>query len=130
MADPKVISSGSLAKNTSSNDSARSKSTPATSQQASQQATASAATGEEEPKSPPLPARHIAITPGPRATRLQEAYSSSLSHTLSRLGWENFAACYPTIAAQAPDTLRHVQKQMVERLGLLCEVRESWSTLR
>jgi hypothetical protein len=78
-----------------------------------------------EPGSPPLPARHTAATPGPRATRFQEAYASSLAHTLSRIGWDNFATCYPTVAARAPDTLRHVQKQMVERLGVLCEVRPS-----
>ena len=47
----------------------------------------------------------------------------SLAHTLAKIGWDNFAACYPTIAAQAPSTLRAVQKQMVDRLGALCKVR-------
>ncbi|KAI1478987.1 hypothetical protein K445DRAFT_315649 [Daldinia sp. EC12] len=71
--------------------------------------------------SPPLPARHTALTPGPRASRFQEVLDSSLSHTLSKISWDNFAACYPTIAAQAPAVLRAVQKQMVDRLGALCK---------
>ncbi|KAI1469537.1 Nnf1-domain-containing protein [Daldinia caldariorum] len=71
--------------------------------------------------SPPLPARHTALTPGPRASRFQEVLDSSLSHTLAKISWDNFAACYPTIAAQAPAVLRAVQKQMVDRLGALCQ---------
>lgn len=74
------------------------------------------------PASPPLPARHTAATPGPRAARLQELYASSLAHALARVSWDNFAACYPTVAARAPETLRHVQRQMVDRLGELCHV--------
>ncbi|KAI1374670.1 Nnf1-domain-containing protein [Hypoxylon crocopeplum] len=72
------------------------------------------------PASPPLPARHTPQTPGPRASRFQEVLGSSLSHTLGKISWDNFAACYPTVAAQAPAVLRAVQKQMVDRLGALC----------
>lgn len=61
------------------------------------------------------------LTPGPRASRFQEVLDSSLSHTLGKISWENFAACYPTVAAQAPAVLRAVQKQMVDRLGALCK---------
>ncbi|KAI0480449.1 Nnf1-domain-containing protein [Xylariaceae sp. FL0804] len=72
--------------------------------------------------SPPLPQRHTAQTPGPRASRFQDVLESSLSHTLARLGgWDSFAACFPTVAARAPGTLRAVQRQMVERLGMLCQ---------
>jgi kinetochore protein NNF1 len=74
------------------------------------------------PASPPLPARHTAVTPGPRATRLQELFASSLTHTLAKISWENFASCYPTIAANAPGTLKAVQRQMVDRLEELCKV--------
>ena len=74
------------------------------------------------PASPPLPSKHTAATPGPRAARLREAYASSLRHTLSKVGWDNFASCYPTVAANAPATLRAVQRQMVERLAELCNV--------
>ncbi|KAI8963509.1 Nnf1-domain-containing protein [Daldinia sp. FL1419] len=82
---------------------------------------ATAASSSQQPASPPLPARHTALTPGPRASRFQEVLDSSLSHTLSKISWDNFAACYPTIAAQAPAVLRAVQKQMVDRLGALCK---------
>lgn len=78
--------------------------------------------GGDAPASPPLPARHTAVTPGPRAARFQEMYGLALSHTLNKISYENFAACYPTIAAQAPGVLRQVQKQMVDRLGELCNV--------
>ncbi|KAL7626587.1 hypothetical protein AAE478_003359 [Parahypoxylon ruwenzoriense] len=76
---------------------------------------------EAAPPSPPLPARHTALTPGPRASRFQQVLDSSLSHTLSKISWDNFAACYPTIAVQSPAVLRAVQKQMVDRLGALCK---------
>lgn len=76
------------------------------------------------PASPPLPTPHTAVTPGPRATRFQQVYASSLAHTLAKISWDNFAACYPTMAASggAAATLRKVQKQMVDRLEELCNV--------
>ncbi|KAI0875087.1 Nnf1-domain-containing protein [Hypoxylon argillaceum] len=75
----------------------------------------------EAPASPPLPARHTALTPGPRASRFQTTLDSALSHTLAKISWDNFAACYPHIAAHAPATLRAVQTQMVDRLRSLCK---------
>ncbi|KAI0412308.1 hypothetical protein F5X98DRAFT_379860 [Xylaria grammica] len=75
----------------------------------------------ETPASPPLPARHTALTPGPRASRFQTTLDSALSHTLAKISWDNFAACYPHIAAHAPATLRAVQTQMVDRLRSLCK---------
>jgi len=77
---------------------------------------------QSQPASPPLPARHVQATPGPRAAGFQNLLDKSLESTLKKVSWENFAACYPTIAAQAPATLKAVQKQMVERLGTLCRV--------
>jgi kinetochore protein NNF1 len=74
------------------------------------------------PASPPLPTRHTAVTPGPRATRLQELYAQSLAHTLNKVSWDNLAACYPTIAKGAPNLLRGVRKTMVERLEEMCNV--------
>ncbi|UPK90652.1 hypothetical protein LCI18_001587 [Fusarium solani-melongenae] len=76
---------------------------------------------EEQPASPPLPQRHTAVTPGPRAARLQELYSRSLRKTLGKIGWENVAGCYPTVAKRAEGVLRQVQGQMVEKLGEKCE---------
>ncbi|KAJ1337469.1 kinetochore protein NNF1 [Microdochium nivale] len=72
------------------------------------------------PASPPLPTRHVQVTPGPRAAGFQNLLDKSLESTLKKVSWDNFAACYPTIAAQAPATLKAVQKQMVDRLGALC----------
>lgn len=77
---------------------------------------------DEEPDSPPLPNKHTAVTPGPRATRLQELFASTLKHTLDKISRDNFAACYPTVAQRAPGTLEFVQRQMVGRLGLQCDV--------
>ncbi|KAI1144613.1 Nnf1-domain-containing protein [Hypoxylon sp. FL0543] len=87
---------------------------PASQQQQQQQQ-------QQGPASPPLPARHTPLTPGLRASRFQQVLDSSLSHTLAKISWDNFAACYPTIAAQSPAVLRAVQKQMVDRLGALCK---------
>lgn len=78
--------------------------------------------GQQRTSSPPLPERHTAVTPGPRAARLQQLYAQSLRHTLSKLGWDNFAGCYPTVARRAEPVLRQVQAQMVDKLGDKCEV--------
>lgn len=75
-----------------------------------------------EPASPPLPQRHTAVTPGPRASRFREVYAQSLKRTLGKAGWENFKGCYPTVAGSAEGVLRQVQGQMVEKLGEKCEV--------
>jgi kinetochore protein NNF1 len=88
---------------------------------------AAAAAAPENPQEPhpepppPPPPPHI--LPGPRAARLQELYAQSLRRTLAKLKWENFAACYPTVASRAEPVLRQVQAQMVEKLGEKCEVR-------
>lgn len=63
------------------------------------------------------------VVPGPRAIRLQELYAQSLKRTLGKLKWDNFAACYPTVASKAEPVLKQVQAQMVEKLGEKCEVR-------
>ncbi|KAM5351308.1 hypothetical protein ACJ41O_004031 [Fusarium nematophilum] len=77
---------------------------------------------QDAPASPPLPQRHTAVSPGPRAARLQELYARSLKKTLGKIGWENVAGCYPTVAKRAEGVLRQVQGQMVEKLGEKCEV--------
>ncbi|KAM0299564.1 hypothetical protein ACHAPM_007608 [Fusarium culmorum] len=87
----------------------------ATPQEAGQQQT------EETPASPPLPQRHTAVSPGPRAARLQELYARSLKKTLGKAGWQNVAGCYPTIAKRAEGVLRQIQGQMVDKLSEKCE---------
>lgn len=70
--------------------------------------------------SPPLPSRHTAATPGPRAQRFQEMFGLALNHTLTKISPDNFASCYPTVAAQAPGVLAQVQRSMVDRFADLC----------
>lgn len=76
---------------------------------------AQAETQQQQPQPP--------VVPGPRASRLQELYAQSLKRTLGKLKWDNFAACYPTVASRAEPVLKQVQAQMVEKLGEKCEVR-------
>ncbi|KAK6850177.1 hypothetical protein PG995_014010 [Apiospora arundinis] len=73
------------------------------------------------PASPPLPTRHTPQAPGPRAARFQKVLDDSLKHTLGKVNWENFASCYPTVAERAPATLKAAQRQMVDRLAMLCK---------
>ncbi|KAL8420195.1 hypothetical protein RB594_003107 [Gaeumannomyces avenae] len=72
------------------------------------------------PASPPLPTRHTAATPGARAKALQDVFDGALARTLARLEWDNFAACYPTVAARAPNSLRSVQQRVVSLLRDKC----------
>ncbi|KAF4979467.1 hypothetical protein FZEAL_4326 [Fusarium zealandicum] len=76
---------------------------------------------QEAPASPPLPQRHTAVTPGPRAARLQELYARSLKKTLGKMGFDNIAGCYPTVAKRAPKMLGEVQTQMVNKMREKCE---------
>lgn len=75
------------------------------------------------PPSPPLPQKHTPVTPGPRATRFVDTYHGALQRALGRVNYDNFAACFPTIATYAPNALRNVQKQMVDYLDERCAVR-------
>ncbi|ROT38531.1 Nnf1-domain-containing protein [Sodiomyces alkalinus F11] len=75
---------------------------------------------DDPPASPPLPQKHTPATPGPRATRFIEMYHGALRRTLSRVSYDNFATCFPTIATYAPNALRNVQNQMVDYLEDRC----------
>ncbi|OHE95670.1 hypothetical protein CORC01_09102 [Colletotrichum orchidophilum] len=74
----------------------------------------------QPPASPPLPQKHTPATPGPRAGRFIQLYDGALSSTLRKVSYDNFASCFPTVAAHAPNTLRNVQKQMVDYLEERC----------
>ncbi|KAF6843277.1 spindle pole protein [Colletotrichum musicola] len=87
----------------------------------SQQQPATAAQQQPAPPaSPPLPQKHTAVTPGPRATRFTQLYDLALQRTLQKVNYDNFASCFPTIAAHAPSKLRNVQKQMADYLEERC----------
>ncbi|KAL2753349.1 hypothetical protein ACRALDRAFT_1058173 [Sodiomyces alcalophilus JCM 7366] len=75
---------------------------------------------DRPPASAPPPPKQPPITPGPRATRFIEMYHGALNRTLSRVNYDNFATCFPTIATYAPNALRNVQKQMVDYLEDRC----------
>lgn len=47
-------------------------------------------------------------------------FSLALNHTLTKISSDNFASCYPTVAAQAPGVLAQVQRSMVDRFADLC----------
>lgn len=93
---------------------------PSSSQLPPQSSSSDGAEPPAAPASPPLPSRHTAATPGPRAQRFQEMFALALNHTLTKISPENFASCYPTVAAQAPGVLAQVQRSMVDRFADLC----------
>lgn len=80
------------------------------------------AQASEPQASAPAPAPAAPVVPGPRATRFQELYAQSLKRTLGKLKWDNFAACYPTVAKKAEPVLKQVQTQMADKLAEKCEV--------
>ncbi|MCJ1254763.1 hypothetical protein MMC24_002579 [Lignoscripta atroalba] len=63
------------------------------------------------PLPPPTP-----LTPGPLFTRLSTLYTTALTHTLRTCSYANFAACFPTPAAQKPELLAGVWEQIVARI--------------
>ncbi|KAK5654096.1 hypothetical protein OQA88_7527 [Cercophora sp. LCS_1] len=76
---------------------------------------------QQQPDSPPLPPVPIPTSPGPRATRLNQVFSTTLRKTLDKINRDNFSSCFPTVASKAPGTLEAVQRQMVDKLKRLCE---------
>ncbi|PQE19032.1 MIND kinetochore complex component protein [Rutstroemia sp. NJR-2017a WRK4] len=71
-------------------------------------------THSPSPSPPPHPP--IPLTPGPRARRLTKIYQDSISSSLRSISYPAFSSCFPTIAANAPEALKAVHAQMVQRL--------------
>jgi kinetochore protein NNF1 len=65
--------------------------------------------------SPPPPAP-VALTPGPRASRLQQVYNEALMRTLRANSYANFAGCFPTPAKHVPASLESVWRQLNAKL--------------
>jgi kinetochore protein NNF1 len=65
--------------------------------------------------SPPPPAP-VALTPGPRASRLQQVYSEALARVIRANSYANFAACFPTPAKHVPASLESVWRQLNAKL--------------
>lgn len=79
---------------------------------------------QAEPTPPPNQTEQTAIPqpvePGHRAKRLDEVYARALQYTLSKLSWQNFAECYPTVCRRAEHVMKQVHEQTVSRLGNKC----------
>jgi kinetochore protein NNF1 len=74
----------------------------------------------------PAPQPPVALTPGPRAAAFTTLYDKTLKKSLEKISYDNFAACFPTIAAQVPGSLATMHKGFVGRLDGLARV---WPTL-
>ncbi|MCJ1462186.1 hypothetical protein MMC07_000786 [Pseudocyphellaria aurata] len=67
--------------------------------------------GDASPSPPPQPP--IPLTPGPRASKFFTLFASALTKTLSTVSLSKFGACFPTVAARAPEILSAVHAQIV-----------------
>ncbi|PWY86351.1 MIND kinetochore complex component Nnf1 [Aspergillus sclerotioniger CBS 115572] len=65
--------------------------------------------------SPPPPAP-VALTPGPRAAKLQEIFDKALVRTLRANSYANFSGCFPTPAKHVPASLESVWRQLNAKL--------------
>jgi hypothetical protein len=70
----------------------------------------------------PHPEPTTAPTPGARASAFLTLYQKTLSTTLRTISYDNFAACFPTIAKNAPENLRGLHKAMIQRLEGFAQV--------
>ncbi|EBA27249.1 hypothetical protein KXW98_008051 [Aspergillus fumigatus] len=65
--------------------------------------------------SPPPPAP-VPLTPGPRASRLQQVFGQALARTLRANSYANFSGCFPTPAKHVPASLESVWRQLNAKL--------------
>lgn len=70
----------------------------------------------------PAQAPPIQQTPGPRAAALQKLYSDAISHTLRTCSYSNFASSFPTPASHAPDAMKRLHTDFVEKLHRTCKL--------
>ncbi|GBF62794.1 kinetochore-associated protein [Trichophyton mentagrophytes] len=73
-------------------------------------------TEPQEPSPSPPPAAPVPLTPGPRASRLQQVFSQALLHTIRTNSYANFSACFPTPAKHVPRSLESVWRQLNAKL--------------
>lgn len=67
------------------------------------------------------PAEPLTVIPGPRAQQLLTLHSKALSATLKTISPSTFSACFPTVAASAPDVLASIHSQFISRLQAFAE---------
>ncbi|OJD11793.1 hypothetical protein AJ78_07506 [Emergomyces pasteurianus Ep9510] len=73
----------------------------------------------QDPSSPspsPPPPAPVPLTPGPRATRLQQVFSEALLRTIRANSYANFSACFPTPAKHVPHSLESLWRQLNAKL--------------
>lgn len=70
----------------------------------------------------PVQAPPVQQTPGPRAAALQKLYSDAISHTLRTCSYSNFASSFPTPASHAPDAMKRLHSDFVEKLHRSCKL--------
>lgn len=70
----------------------------------------------------PAQAPPVQQTPGPRAAALQKLYSDAVSHTLRTCSYSNFASSFPTPASHAPDAMKRLHTDFVEKLDRTCRL--------
>jgi kinetochore protein NNF1 len=80
-------------------------------------------TATTSPPPSPLPEAPEDLSPGARATALQNAFAKALEATLNKCSYDNFAACFPTPAQYRPQTLEMFHKDFTGRLSEVCTVR-------
>lgn len=79
--------------------------------------TGNANTQSQRPASPsPPPPAPVPLTPGPRASRLQQVFEQALARTLRANSYSNFASCFPTPAKHVPASLESVWRQLNAKL--------------
>lgn len=71
----------------------------------------------QRPASPsPPPPVPVPLTPGPRASRLQQVFDQALARTLRANSYSNFSSCFPTPAKHVPASLESVWRQLNAKL--------------
>ncbi|KAL3425227.1 mind kinetochore complex component [Phlyctema vagabunda] len=64
----------------------------------------------------PPPQAPTAMTPGHRATSFLVTLDKTLAHTVKAITYDHFAACFPNIARNAPETLKWMHGNMQQLL--------------
>lgn len=62
----------------------------------------------------------IALQKGARATKLDEILDKSLKQTMRACSYDKLVSCFPTLAKNDPETLKHAQEQVTEFLTNAC----------
>lgn len=71
----------------------------------------------QKPASPsPPPPAPVPLTPGPRASRLQQVFDQALARTLRANSYSSFSSCFPTPAKHVPASLESVWRQLNAKL--------------